>query len=64
MKMQLYNKIMEIKEMSVPVYVGINIHIQIRNTILVEQMHSLGWSSGYRHFLRIKGRFLYAIAER
>ena len=37
MKMQLYNKIMEIKEMSVPVYVGININIQIRNTILVEQ---------------------------
>ena len=52
------------REMPLPLYLGIKLHTQSRNKILIEQLHSLGLSVNYKRVLQIEQNLARSVAER
>ena len=52
------------REMPLPLYIGIKIHTQTRNKILVEQLHSLGLSISYKRVLQLENNLAHAVTEK
>ena len=52
------------REMPLPLYIGIKIHTQTRNKILVVQLHSLGLSINYKRVLQLENNLAHSVTEK
>ena len=52
------------REMPLPLYLGIKLHTQTRNKVLVEQLHSLGLSVNYKRVLQIEKNLAHSVTEK
>jgi len=52
------------REMPLPLYIGLNLHTQTRSKSLVNNLHKLGISIGYRRVIELESHLATAICER